>query len=29
MNAILIEHLHGAVTRVGATDTAVPHRETC
>ncbi|HEY8843252.1 MAG TPA: FAD-binding oxidoreductase [Gaiellaceae bacterium] len=28
MNAILIEHLHGAVTRVGATDTAVPHRET-
>jgi FAD/FMN-containing dehydrogenase len=26
MNAILIEHYHGAVTRVGATDTAVPHR---
>jgi hypothetical protein len=27
MNAILFEHFHGAVTRVGATDTAVPHRE--
>jgi FAD/FMN-containing dehydrogenase len=26
MNAILIEHYHGAVTRVGQTDTAVPHR---
>lgn len=26
MNAILIEHYHGAVTRVGATETAVPHR---
>ena len=26
MNAILIEHYHGAVTRVGPTDTAVPHR---
>ena len=26
MNAILIEHYHGAVTRVGRTDTAVPHR---
>lgn len=28
MNAVLIEHYHGAVTRVGVTDTAVPHRET-
>ena len=28
MNAILFEHYHGAVTRVGATDTAVPHRTT-
>ena len=27
MNAILFEHFHGAVTRVGVTDTAVPHRE--
>jgi hypothetical protein len=27
LNAILFEHFHGAVTRVGATDTAVPHRE--
>jgi len=27
MNAILFEHFHGAVTRVGATETAVPHRE--
>ena len=27
MNSILFEHFHGAVTRVGATDTAVPHRE--
>ena len=26
MNAILIEHYHGAVTRVAPTDTAVPHR---
>jgi FAD/FMN-containing dehydrogenase len=26
MSAILIEHFHGAVTRVGVTDTAVPHR---
>ena len=26
MNAILFEHYHGAVTRVGPTDTAVPHR---
>jgi FAD/FMN-containing dehydrogenase len=24
--AILIEHFHGAVTRIGATETAVPHR---
>jgi len=28
MNAILFEHFHGAVARVGVTDTAVPHRET-
>ena len=27
MSAIGIEHFHGAVTRVGVTDTAVPHRE--
>jgi FAD/FMN-containing dehydrogenase len=27
MTGILFEHFHGAVTRVGATDTAVPHRE--
>jgi FAD/FMN-containing dehydrogenase len=27
MNAILFEHFHGAVTRVGATETAVPHRD--
>jgi FAD/FMN-containing dehydrogenase len=26
MNAILLEHFHGAVTRVGVKDTAVPHR---
>jgi FAD/FMN-containing dehydrogenase len=26
MSAIVFEHFHGAVTRVGATDTAVPHR---
>jgi FAD/FMN-containing dehydrogenase len=26
MDAILLEHFHGAVTRVGVTDTAVPHR---
>jgi len=26
MSAILLEHFHGAVTRVGATETAVPHR---
>ena len=26
MNAIMIEHYHGAVTRVAPTDTAVPHR---
>ncbi len=25
--AILLEHFHGAVTRVGATETAVPHRD--
>jgi len=24
MTAILLEHFHGAVTRVGATETAVP-----
>jgi FAD/FMN-containing dehydrogenase len=27
MTSILFEHFHGAVTRIGATDTAVPHRE--
>jgi FAD/FMN-containing dehydrogenase len=27
MSAILFEHFHGAVSRVGVTDTAVPHRE--
>jgi FAD/FMN-containing dehydrogenase len=27
LNAILLEHFHGAVTRVGVDDTAVPHRE--
>jgi FAD/FMN-containing dehydrogenase len=27
LNAILFEHFHGAATRVGVTDTAVPHRE--
>src|SRR5262245_29217010 len=27
MSAIVFEHFHGAVTRVGVTDTAVPHRE--
>jgi FAD/FMN-containing dehydrogenase len=27
MTSILFEHFHGAVTRVGPTDTAVPHRE--
>jgi len=26
MTTILLEHFHGAVTRVGVTDTAVPHR---
>jgi FAD/FMN-containing dehydrogenase len=26
MSAIIVEHFHGAVTRVGVTDTAVPHR---
>jgi len=26
MSAMLLEHIHGAVTRVGATDTAFPHR---
>jgi FAD/FMN-containing dehydrogenase len=26
MTAIVLEHFHGAVTRVGVTDTAVPHR---
>jgi FAD/FMN-containing dehydrogenase len=26
MSAILLEHFHGAVTRVGVSDTAVPHR---
>jgi FAD/FMN-containing dehydrogenase len=27
MTAILFEHFHGAVTRVGASETAVPHRD--
>lgn len=27
LNGLLFEHFHGAVTRVGAADTAVPHRE--
>src|SRR5262249_28308110 len=27
MSAILLEHFHGAVCRVGVEDTAVPHRE--
>ena len=27
MTGIVLEHFHGAVTRVGATDTAVPHRD--
>jgi FAD/FMN-containing dehydrogenase len=27
LNAILFEHFHGAATRVGPTETAVPHRE--
>ena len=27
MMAILFEHFHGAVTRVGVSKTAVPHRE--
>jgi FAD/FMN-containing dehydrogenase len=27
MSSMLFEHFHGAVTRIGATDTAVPHRE--
>lgn len=27
MSAILFEHFHGAVTRVGTTETAVPHRD--
>src|SRR3546814_13182272 len=26
MGQVLLEHLHGAVTRVGVTDTAFPHR---
>src|SRR3546814_4623657 len=26
MGQLLLEHLHGAVTRVGVTDTAFPHR---
>ena len=26
MSAIVLEHFHGAVTRIGVTDTAVPHR---
>ena len=27
MTPILLEHFHGAVTRIGVTDTAVPHRK--
>jgi FAD/FMN-containing dehydrogenase len=27
MSAVVFEHFHGAVTRIGVTDTAVPHRE--
>jgi FAD/FMN-containing dehydrogenase len=27
MSGIVIEHFHGAATRIGVTDTAVPHRE--
>ena len=27
MTGVVIEHFHGAVTRVGVSDTAVPHRE--
>jgi FAD/FMN-containing dehydrogenase len=27
MTGIVIEHFHGAVTRIDVTDTAVPHRE--
>lgn len=27
MSGVLFEHFHGAVTRIGATETAVPHRE--
>jgi len=27
MSGILFEHFHGAVTRVGPTDTAIPHRQ--
>jgi FAD/FMN-containing dehydrogenase len=27
MGAVVFEHFHGAVTRIGVTDTAVPHRE--
>jgi FAD/FMN-containing dehydrogenase len=27
MSAILFEHFHGAVTRIGETETAVPHRQ--
>jgi FAD/FMN-containing dehydrogenase len=27
MTGIVLEHFHGAVTRIGVTDTAVPHRE--
>ncbi len=26
MSAVVLEHFHGAVTRIGVTDTAVPHR---
>ncbi|HLZ05476.1 MAG TPA: FAD-binding oxidoreductase [Bradyrhizobium sp.] len=29
MGQLLLEHIHGAVTRVGASDTAFPHRQEC
>jgi FAD/FMN-containing dehydrogenase len=27
MSGLIVEHLHGKITRIGATDTAFPHRE--
>ena len=29
MSSLMLEHFHGAVTRVGVTDTAIPHRNEC